>query len=221
MTVCIPLSAPATTRPSRLPSLWELSAALQDDSRWVALLAERLDSDDEDERARAIADLEQTLAAEQHSREAFTRKADATCWVIGRLRSEASYHQEQSKRFGVLARSESSRADALETSLIQLLTRLEPGSTSFRLVDHQLRSRLSDAVEIDDPDALPADLVTTTTSRSPDKVSIKARIKAAIRTALQRLDGDDDAAAISHAIAAAGRLEPQPGLSHHQSGRGP
>jgi hypothetical protein len=32
-------------------------------------------------------------------------------------------------------------------------------------------------------------------------VSIKARIKAAIRTALHRLDGDDDAAAISHAIA--------------------
>jgi len=141
------------------------------------------------------AGLIRTLAAEQHSREAFTRKADATCWVIGRLRSEATDHQEQSKRFGVMARSESRRADALETSLIQLL------------------SRLSDAVEIDDPEALPADLVTTTTSRSPDKVSIKARIKAAIRTALQRLDGDDDAAAISHAIAAAGRLEPQPGLA--------
>jgi hypothetical protein len=82
-----------------------------------------------------------TLAAEQHSGEAFTRKADATCWVIGRLRSEATDHQEQSKRFGVLARSESSRADALETSLIQLLSRLEPGSTSFRLVDHPTRCR--------------------------------------------------------------------------------
>jgi hypothetical protein len=87
------------------------------------------------------AGLIRTLAAEQHSREAFTRKADATCWVIGRLRSEATDHQEQSKRFGVLARSESSRADALETSLIQLLTRLEPGSTSFRLVDHPTRCR--------------------------------------------------------------------------------
>jgi Siphovirus Gp157 len=202
MTVCLPLSAPtATTRPSRLPSLWELSAALQDDSRWVALLAEQLDTDDDHEREQLLAALEQTLAAEDQSREAFLRKADATCWVIGRLRSEATYHQEQSKRFGVLARSETSRADALESRLVQLLTRLEPGSTSFRLVDHQLRSRLSDAVEIDDPDALPADLVTTTTSRSPDKVSIKARIKAAIRTALQRLDGDDDIAAISHSIA--------------------
>ena len=167
----------------------------------MALLAEQLDTDDDHEREQLLAALEQTLAAEDQSREAFLRKADATCWVIGRLRSEATYHQEQSKRFGVLARSETSRADALETSLIQLLTRLEPGSTSFRLVDHQLRSRLSDAVELDDPDALPADLVTTTTSRSPDKVSIKARIKAAIRAALQRLDGDDDVAAISHSIA--------------------
>jgi hypothetical protein len=201
MTVCIPLSATTTTRPSRLPSLWELSAALQDDSRWVALLAEQLDTDDDHEREQLLAALEQTLAAEDQSREAFLRKADATCWVIGRLRSEATYHQEQSKRFGVLARSETSRADALESRLVQLLTRLEPGSTSFRLVDHQLRSRLSDAVEINDPEALPADLVTTTTSRSPDKVSIKARIKAAIHSALQRLDGDDDAAAVSHAIA--------------------
>ena len=200
MTVCLPLTAPAAT-PSRLPSLWELGAALQDDSRWVALLADQLDTDDEQEREQLLAALEQTLAAEDQSREAFLRKADATCWVIGRLRSEATYHQEQSRRFAALTRSESSRADALEARLVHLLTRLEPGATSFRLIDHQLRSRLSDAIEIDDPEALPADLVAISTSRSPDKVSIKARIKAAIHAALQPTGRGGDAAAVAHTIA--------------------
>lgn len=200
MTVAIPLTTPAPVA-ERLPSLWELGQELQDDSRWVAQLAERLDTDDEAERARAIADLEQTLAAEQHSRQAFTRKADATCWVIGRLRSEAAYHQQQSKRYAALARNEEQRATALEATLIHWLTRLDPTATRFRLIDHQLNSRLSDAVEIDDPEALPADLVTITTSRTADKLSIKARIKAAIQTATAALTDPEQAPAVAFSIA--------------------
>jgi hypothetical protein len=199
MTVAIPLTTPAPVA-ERLPSLWELGQELQDDSRWVAQLAERLDTDDEAERARAIADLEQTLAAEQHSRQAFTRKADATCWVIGRLRAEASYHEQQSKRYAALARNEEQRATALETTLIHWLTRLDPAATRFRLIDHQLSSRLTDAVTIDDPDALPADLVTLTTTRSADKLAIKARIKAAIRTATSGLSAAE-AATVAFSIA--------------------
>lgn len=199
MTVAIPLTTPAPVA-ERLPSLWELGQELQDDSRWVAQLAERLDTDDESERARAIADLEQILAAEQHSRQAFTRKADATCWVIGRLRAEASYHEQQSKRYAALARNEEQRATALETTLIHWLTRLDPAATRFRLIDHQLSSRLTDAVTIDDPDALPADLVTLTTTRSADKLAIKARIKAAIRTATSGLSAPE-AATVAFSIA--------------------
>jgi hypothetical protein len=206
MTVAIPLTAPttpsdtATAEAPHLPSLWELGAELRHESRWIAQLAERLDTDDEAERARAIADLEQGLAAEEHCREAFTRKADATCWVIGRLRAEATYHLGQSKRYGLLARSEESRADALEASLIRLLAASDPSATRFQLSDHHLTSRLSDAVEIDDPEALPAELVATHTSHTPDKASIKARIKAAIRSAISGLS-HNEAPAVAFAVA--------------------
>jgi hypothetical protein len=203
MSVAIPISAPAATAPAAapLPSLWELGTELQSETHWIARLAERLDTDDEVERARAIADLEECLASEQDKREAFTRKADATCWVIGRLRAEAGYHQGQAKRYAALAKGEDSRADALESTLIQLLSRLDPAATTHRLIDHRLTSRSSDVVEINDPDALPAELVALHTSRTPDKVSIKARIRAAIAAATCGL-AKADAAQMAHTVAA-------------------
>ena len=186
MSVAVPVTAPADLKP-KLPTLWELGTDLQAETVWIARLAERLDSEDDDERAIAIADLEESLAAEHLTREAFTRKADATCWVIERLRAEASYHASQSKRFSALARREDNRADALETTLIHLLSRLEPAATSHQLIDHRLTSRTTEAVDIDDPTAIPDDLVAITTTRTPDKVSIKARIRAAIASAITGL----------------------------------
>ena len=186
MSVAIPITTALDSTP-QLPSLWELGSDLQSETDWIARLSERLDTEDDNERLQAIADLEECLAAEQGKREAFTRKADATCWVIERLRAESSYHLSQSKRFAALARREDARADALETTLIHLLSRLDPAATSHRLIDHRLCSRTSDAIEIDDPEALPADLVAVHTSRTPDKASIKARIRAVIATAINGL----------------------------------
>ncbi len=76
-----------------------------------------------------------------------------------------------------------------------MLTRLQPQATSIRLLDHTLTSRTSDAVEIEDAEALPPELVTTTTTtnRSPDKVSIKERIKAAIGAAVTGLSKEEAA----------------------------
>ena len=200
MSVAIPIAAPAALSP-QLPTLWELGSDLQAETVWIARLAERLDSEDDDERATAIADLEESLAVEHHTREAFTRKADATCWVIERLRAEAAYHSSQSKRFSALARREDNRADALESTLIHLLSRLEPAATSHQLIDHRLTSRTSEAIDIDDLAALPDDLVATTTTRTPDKTSIKARIRAAIAAAISGLPAAE-AAHLSFSIAA-------------------
>ena len=200
MSVAFPIAAPSQAAP-RGPSLWELGAELQAETTWIAQLAERLNTDDEAEHAAAIADLEQSLAAEESRREALQRKADAVCWVIERLRGDAEYHQAQAKRFSALARSEASRADALESTLLAVLTRLSPGETSFRLLDHKLTSRTADAVVIDDADAIPADLVTISTSRSADKAAIKARIKAAIASATAGLS-KEEAAAMAFSIAA-------------------
>ena len=121
------------------------------------------------------------------------RKADATCWVIERLRGDAAYHQGQAKRFSALAKTETSRADSLESTLLAVLTRLEPKATSFRFTDHKLSSRLSDAIEIDNQAAIPPELITSTTTENPDKTSIKKRIKAAIAQAINGLSKEEAA----------------------------
>jgi hypothetical protein len=186
MSVAIPLTTPPAASP-QLPTLWELGTDLQAETHWIARLSERLDTGDDDERALAIADLEESLALEEGKREAFLRKADATCWVIERLRAEASYHSCQSKRFCELAKREDSRADALESTLIHLISRLDPSATSHNLLDHRLTSRTTEAIEIDDPHLLPPDLITTQTTTTPNKTSIKARIRAVISAAIAGL----------------------------------
>ena len=200
MTVALPISAPLLPV-SRGPSLWELGEELQGESRWLQQLAERLHSSEEADQAQAIADLEEALAAEEGQREVLHRKADATCWVIERMRGEAEYLQVQARRFTALARGEANRADALERSLLQVLTRLEPGASSFRFRDHRITSRLSDAVEVDAAEALPAELLTTTTSSNPDKQAIRERIKALIRTAVSDLE-PEEAARVAFDLAA-------------------
>ena len=200
MSVAIPVTTPPVDTP-QLPTLWELGTDLQAETHWIARLSERLDTEDDDERALAIADLEESLALEDNKREAFIRKADATCWVIERLRAEASYHSSQSKRFSALAKREDNRADALESTLIHLLSRLNPAATSHQLLDHRLTSRLSEAVEISDADALPEELITLQVSRTPDKTSIKARIRAAISAAIAGLPAAE-AAHLAVSIAA-------------------
>jgi hypothetical protein len=199
MSVAIPI----TTPPAAVfhgPSLWELGQELQQEARWIAQLAERLHEGDEADHAQAIADLEESLASQEGKREALQRKADATCWVVERLRADSAYHQSQARRFSALARSGASRADALEASLVRVLTRAEPSATRFRFKDHHLTSRSADAVEIDDPEAVPAELQTTTISHSPDKSSIKARIKAAIASAIAGLP-KAEAASVARRIA--------------------
>ena len=200
MSVALPLTA-APVPISRTPSLWELGAELQAESRWIAQLADRLHCGDEADHLRAIADLEEGLASEEQHREALHRKADAICWVIGRLRGDADYHQGQAKRFSALAKAESSRADSLESSLLSVLTRLSPSATSFRFLDHKLTSRTADSIVIDDPEAIPPELITVSTSRSPDKTSIKERIKAAIASATAGLS-KDQAAPLAFSLAA-------------------
>ena len=71
------VAIPVTTAPdasAQLPTLWELGSDLQAETHWIARLSERLDTEDDDERALAIADLEESLALEDNKREAFIRK---------------------------------------------------------------------------------------------------------------------------------------------------
>jgi hypothetical protein len=163
--------------PGRSISLWQLGIEAQELTTAIGLLAEQLETDD-DSRAQALAELEAALLAEEGNKAALAAKADATCWVIEHLRGQAAYRLQQAKRLTELSRSDASRADALEDSLVLVLTRLQPTSTRFSFPNHELSSRKSQAVEIDDEDALDPQWLSFSTTSKPDKAAIKEALKA-------------------------------------------
>jgi hypothetical protein len=150
------------------------------------LLAQRLESDEPEERQQAITELEAALLADEGNKQALAAKAVAerfraavaTCWVIEHLRGQAAYRQQQAKRLNELSRSDASRADALEESLVLVLTRLQPSATRFSFPNHELTSRKSQAVEIKDEDLLGPEWLTVKTIFQADKTAIKAALKA-------------------------------------------
>ena len=98
--------------------------------------------------------------------------------MIEHLRGQAAYRQQQAKRLSDLARSDAGRADSLEESLVFVLTQLQPAATRFSFPNHELTSRKSQAVEIDDEDALDPQWLSFSTTSKPDKASIKEALKA-------------------------------------------
>jgi len=163
--------------PGKSGSLWQLGIEAQELTTTIGQLAELLEADG-DTRAQALAELEAALLAEEHNKTALAAKADATCWVIEHLRGQAAYRQQQAKRLTELSRSDASRADALEDSLVLVLTRLQPKATRFSFPNHELTSRKSSAVEIDDEDSLPSEWLAHKTTSQPDKAAIKEALKA-------------------------------------------
>jgi len=162
----------------RSGSLWQLGIEAQELTAAIGQLAEQLEADDEESRAQALAELEAALLAEEGNKNALAAKADATCWVIEHLRGQAAYRQQQAKRLTELSRSDAGRADALEESLVLVLTQLQPTSTRFSFPNHELTSRKSQAVEIDDEESLPSEWLALKTTSQPDKPAIKEALKA-------------------------------------------
>ena len=175
-------SAPPATGPAcslqRSGSLWQLGIEAQELTTVVSQLAEQLESDDAEVRAQALAELEAALLAEEGNKAALAAKADATCWVIEHLRGQAAYRQQQAKRLNALASGDASRADSLEESLVFVLTQLQPAATRFSFPNHELTSRKSSAVVIDDEEALDPEWLAVKTTTQPDKAAIKEALKA-------------------------------------------
>ena len=174
-------SAPSAAGPScsiqRSGALWQLGIEAQELTTAIGKLAEQLEADD-DTRALALAELEAALLAEEGNKRALAAKADATCWVIEHLRGQAGYRQQQAKRLNALASGDACRADALEDSLVLVLTRLEPSATRFSFPNHELTSRRSAAVVIDDEQSLDPQWLSFSTTSKPDKAAIKEALKA-------------------------------------------
>ena len=168
----------ALPAPCSAPVPYGSWAARPRSSLQLSQLAEQLEADDPEQRALALAELEAALLAEEGNKAALAAKADATCWVIEHLRGQATYRQQQAKRLADLARSDAGRADDLEESLIFVLTQLQPAATRFSFPDHELTSRKSSAVVIDDEQALDPEWLTVKTTSQPDKNAIKEALKA-------------------------------------------
>jgi hypothetical protein len=162
----------------RSGSLWQLGIEAQELTTAVSQLAEQLESDDAEVRAQALAELEAVLLAEEGNKAALAAKADATCWVIEHLRGQAAYRQQQAKRLTALASGDASRADALEESLIFVLTQLQPAATRFSFPNHELRSTRSTAVAIENEALLDPEWLAVKTTFQADKAAIKAALKA-------------------------------------------
>ena len=177
-----PAAAPSAKGPAfslqRSGSLRQLGSEAQELTIAVGQLAEQLEADDPEQHASALAELEAALLAEEGNKATLAAKADATCWVIEHLRGQAAYRQQQAKRLSDLARCDARRADALEESLIFVLTQLQPAATRFSFPNHELSSRKSQAVVIDDEQALDPEWLTVTTTSKPDKNAIKEALKA-------------------------------------------
>ena len=177
-----PATVPSASGPAcslqRSGSLWQLGSEAQELTTAISQLAEQLETEDPEQRASALAELEAALLAEEGNKAALAAKADATCWVIEHLRGQATYRSQQAKRLADLARSDSGRADALEESLIFVLTQLQPAASRFSFPDHEITSRKSQAVVIDDEGALDTEWLAIKTTSQPDKAAIKEALKA-------------------------------------------
>jgi hypothetical protein len=174
----LPNAAGPSCSLQRSGSLWQLGIEAQELTTAIGQLAQQLEADDEDARSQALAELEAALLAEEGNKQVLAAKADATCWVIEHLRGQATYRQQQAKRLTELSRSDGSRADALEESLVLVLTRLQPSATRFSFPNHELRSTRSTAVAIENEALLDPEWLTVKTTFQADKTAIKAALKA-------------------------------------------
>ena len=157
--------------------LWQLGIEAQSLTAQIAALAEQLEAEDPELAQSALGELESVLLQEEGNKQKLSDKADATCWVIDHLRAQANYRAAQAKRLADIAKADNTRADALETSLLYVLTRLQPEAKRFSFPNHEITSRKSIVVEIIDVDKITAEWLQVKTITTPDKNAIKDAIK--------------------------------------------
>ena len=169
-------SAPVGPGPVGL-GLWQLGIEAQSLTAQIAALAEQLEAEDPLLAQTALGELESVLLQEEGNKQKLSDKADATCWVIDHLRAQANYRAAQAKRLADIAKADNTRADALETLLLYVLTRLQPEAKRFSFPNHEITSRKSIIVEITDLDKITAEWLVVKTTTTPDKNAIKDAIK--------------------------------------------
>ena len=162
-------------------TLFDLTGqALQLQGR-INAAAEQLFSDDPAEVAAATAALEALIYAEADNRKAVEAKADAWCWAIDHIRSQAAARKEHAQRLTELAKEAEQQAEVLQDRLVAALQRIDPEETTWKLPEHKITSRKVTSVEIDSdlqPVDLPEEFWRVKTTYSADKTALAAALKA-------------------------------------------
>jgi len=167
-----------------MTSLFELARASHLIQQQIRDIGDNLDPDDPE----SINRLETLLLEGENSNLQIGEKADATCWVISNFLAQAKYLREQAERLNKLAEKDENRALALQNRLIDIMRRLYPDKSRIPLYEHDIISRQSQGVIIEDQTQLPERFLKRKETVTPDKEAIKNAIKSGERVAGAKLE---------------------------------
>jgi len=151
----------------------------------IGSIAEMLSDEDPEVVAQATADLEILLAGQEDSQLTLIDRCDTALSIADVLIGQAAMRRAQSKRLQALAQADEALIERLQTASIKLLRLAHPGRNSISLPMHELKSRKSQAVIVNeditsddyvDPEKLPEKL--RRVKYEPDKTAIKDFLKA-------------------------------------------
>ncbi len=180
-----PTAAPTaslTPRPTSAEAIRRIYAAgiqLSVVESEIGSLAEMLADGDPEVVAHATAELEAKLAAEEGGRLALVERCDAALALADMLIGQSALRRAQAKRLQTLAQTDEAQIERLQEIAIKVLRLAHPSDTRITLPMHELKSRKSEVVAIDEdlvaPEKLPEKL--RRTKYEFDKTAIKDFLK--------------------------------------------
>lgn len=183
MTPSVP-AAPAPSNPAKpsAESLYSLGLQWHQEELEMLEAAEMMHSEDPDEAAAGLGDLEALLAVNETTKVLAYEKADRVLIVAERLIQQAAFREAIFKRLKDLVAADRKRAESLTGYVIKVLTFAEPNKPRFDLPTHALTSRKSEAVEIEeDVEKEPEKFLGeefVRTKYEVDKTALKTQLKA-------------------------------------------
>jgi hypothetical protein len=148
----------------------------------IGSLAEMLEDEDPDVVAQATADLEELLAAQEEGSAMLVDRCDRALAIADVLIGQSSARRAMAKRLTALAQADELRVERLQEAAIKMVRLAHPNQKNISLPMHELKSRPSVAVAIDEDlvsptdENFPEDLVRV--KKEFDKTAIKAFLKA-------------------------------------------
>lgn len=167
--------APLSPAAERALSLYALSERAAKQVATLEELAAGLASDDPDQEAEAVWNIQQALGLQGATGRALAAKADSAAWACHSLRDRAELQKAHARRLTEQARRTEREADRLEGYILDCLQRAMPDQTRYDLGENRITSRRSVRVEVDRDADLPAELCKLP---EPNLTAIKAKLQA-------------------------------------------